>query len=94
MIQYLKPELVHNDRLEDARDGGIPSVEAADTEKYGAKTYYDAIDNSENGVFGDQTDATAEKGEEMFEEATTQLVKLCEWLDSQEFQDLMPEDHV
>lgn len=94
MIQYLKPELVHNDRLEEARDGGIQSVEAADTEKYGARTYYDAADNSGNGIFGDQTDATAEKGEQMFSEATAQLVRLCEWLDSQEFQDLMPKGHV
>lgn len=94
MIQYLKPELVHNNQLEEARDGGIPSVEAADTERYGAKTYYDCADNSGNGVFGDQTDATAEKGEQIFEEATAQLVRLCEWLDSQDFQDLMPEEHI
>lgn len=94
MIQHLKPELVHDDRLDDARDGGVPSVEAADTEKYGAITYYDAIDNSRNGVFGNQTDATAEKGKQMFEEATAQLIKLCEWLNSQDFQDLMPKEHV
>ncbi len=29
MIHHLRSELVHDDRLEDARDGGIPSVEAA-----------------------------------------------------------------
>jgi creatinine amidohydrolase len=94
MIQYLKPELVQENRVEDARDEGVASVDAADIRKYGARTFYDAADNTENGVIGDQTDATAEKGEQMFEEATAQLVKLTEWLDSQNFQDLMPKDHV
>ena len=94
MIQHLRPELVHDDELENARDGGVPSVEAADTEKFGSMTFYDAADNTGNGVLGDQTDATAEKGAEMFEEASAQLVRLCEWLDSQDFQDLMPKEHV
>ncbi|MDQ2071622.1 creatininase family protein [Haloarcula sp. NS06] len=94
MIQHLRSELVHDDRLEDARDGGIPSVEAAETKKYGSRTFYDAADNTDNGVLGDQTDATAEKGAEMFEAATEQLVRLCEWLDAQAFDDLLPEPHV
>ena len=94
MIQHLHPELVREDRLADARDGGIPDVEAAETVKHGSRTFYDAADNTENGVLGDQTDATAEKGEEMFEAATDQLAELCRWLDSREFADLMPRDHV
>jgi creatinine amidohydrolase len=94
MIQHLRSELVHDDRLEDARDGGVPSVEAAETKKYGSRTFYDAADNTGNGVLGDQTDASAEKGAEMFEAATEQLVRLCEWLDSQAFDDLLPEPHV
>jgi creatinine amidohydrolase len=94
MIQYLRPELVREDRLADARDGGVESVEAAETTKHGARTYYDAIENSDNGVFGDQTDATAEKGEEMFEAATEQLVRLCEWLAERDDEELMPSPHV
>ncbi|MFT4889236.1 MAG: creatinine amidohydrolase [Halobacteriales archaeon] len=94
LIQHLRPELVHDDRLEDARDGGIASVEDAETTHYGARTFYDAADNTDNGVLGDQTDATAEKGEELFEAATAQLVRLCDWLDSQAFDDLMPKAHV
>jgi creatinine amidohydrolase len=94
MIQHLRPELVREDRLEDARDGGIESVEAAETTKHGARTYYDAIENSDNGVFGDQTDATAEKGEKMFEAASEQLVRLCEWLDERSEEELMPNAHV
>ena len=94
MIQHLHPELVHEDRLEDARDGGIPSVEEADTRKYGSRTFYDAADNTANGVLGDQTDATAEKGAEIFEAAADQLVRLCDWLAEQPFEELMPKEHV
>lgn len=94
MIQYLRSELVREDRLEDAKDEGITTVDEADMRKFGARKFYDAADNTDNGVLGDQTDATAEKGEEMFEEASAQLVKLCEWLEAQDFQDLMPKDHV
>jgi creatinine amidohydrolase len=94
LMQHLEPDLVHDDRLADARDGGVASVDAADTVRHGARTFYDAIDNTANGVLGDQTDATPEKGAELFEAATRELVALCEWLDDQAFEDLLPADHV
>lgn len=94
LLQYLAEDLVHNDRLETARDGGVVDITTNDTIVHGARTYYDAIDNTSNGVLGDQTDATAEKGKQLFESATEQLVRLCEWLDDQSFDDLMPEPHV
>ena len=104
MIQHLRPELVHEDRLADARDGGVPDFEAyfaGEVETAGrqpmvngARTFYDARDNSENGVFGDQTDATAEKGAELFDAASGQLVQLCEWLADAEWEALMPAEHV
>jgi creatinine amidohydrolase len=94
MMQYLDGEHVHDDRLAEARDGGVASVDDAETVKHGARTYYDSVDNSENGVFGDQTDATAEKGEQLFEAATDQLVQLSEWLDAQAFADLLPRERV
>ncbi|MCU4716494.1 creatininase family protein [Halapricum hydrolyticum] len=94
LIQHLAGDLVHDDRLEDARDGGVPDIEAAETTKFGARTFYDAIDNSDNGVFGDQTDATAQKGEQLFEAAADQLVQLCEWLSDQDIDDLLPEPRV
>ena len=93
LVQHLAPDLVHDDRLVDARDGGVVDVTTNDTVVNGARTYYDAIDNTPNGVLGDQTDATAEKGEELFDAATEQLVELCEWLAAQEFQALMPKPH-
>ncbi|MFB6157878.1 MAG: creatininase family protein [Haloferacaceae archaeon] len=94
MIQHLRTDLVREERLADARDGGVPSVEAAGTRKHGARTFYDAADNTDNGVLGDQTDATADKGRRMFEAASEQLVALCEWLDDQPFRDLLPKPHV
>ena len=94
LIQHLRPELVHDDRLAEARDGGLTSLDEATLRKHGAQTFYDAIDNTANGVLGDQTDATPEIGEQLFEAAADQLVDLCEWLAAQRFADLMPKDHV
>jgi creatinine amidohydrolase len=94
MMQHLAPDLVREERLEDARDGGIADLDAADTIVHGARTFYDSIDNTENGVLGDQTDATPEKGEQLFEAATEQLVGLLDWLDDQPRDALMAKPHV
>jgi creatinine amidohydrolase len=94
MIQHIAGELVHDDRLEDARDGGLAQFEYDAALKHGARTFYDAIDNTENGVLGDQTDATAEKGKRLFDAASDQLVDLCEWLARQPSETLLPEPHV
>ena len=77
-------------------DGGVKDIESLQGESFrnGSRLFYDARENSGNGVFGDQTDATAEKGAELFEAATEQLVELLEWLDAQAFEDLMPAAHV
>jgi len=76
-------------------DESIRDMDAYDgIRTHGARTFYDAIDNTESGVIGDQTEATAEKGEELFEAAAEQLVKLSEWLVDREFEELMPRDHV
>jgi creatinine amidohydrolase len=95
MIMHVANELVRDDRLDDARDGGLVDWRDHDgARKHGARTFYDAIENTENGVLGDQTDATPEKGEQLFEAASEQLVKLLEWLDDREFEALVPESHV
>ena len=94
LIQHLRPELVHDDRLAEARDGGLTRFDAETGRQHGARTFYDAIDNTDNGVLGDQTDATAAKGEQLFDAATEQLVALCEWLADQPFAELLPRDHV
>jgi creatinine amidohydrolase len=94
MVMHLAERLVHEDRLAEARDGGLMEFDETTGRRFGARTFYDSIDNSDNGVFGDQTDATPEKGEELFEAATQQLVRLCEWLADQRFEDLMPKERV
>lgn len=93
MIMHIAPDLVHTDRIEDARDGGT----VYDDERarvHGARTKYDSIDHSDNGVFGDQTEATPEIGRELFEAATDQLVALLEWLDAQPQSVLVPADYL
>lgn len=81
MIQYLHPDLVHDDRLSKARDGGTIDLSAQEGAFVtGARTFYDNTEISSNGVFGDQTDATAAKGNQLFDAASDQLVEFCEWL--------------
>ena len=94
LIWHLHPNLVHEDRIEDARDGGLSEFDESVGHEYGARTFYDAIDNTGNGVVGDQTDASPEIGEELFEAACDQLVNLTDWLDEQPFEALLPRDHV
>lgn len=94
MMMHIAPELVKEDKLEEARDGGLVDLSESDAYVHGARNFYDAIDNTENGVLGDQTDATPEKGELLFEEASEQLVQLLEWIDDKRFDDLMAKPHV
>ncbi|CCQ35933.1 creatininase domain protein [Natronomonas moolapensis 8.8.11] len=93
MVWYLA-DLVRAGELEAARDDGCPDLEAAETERNGARLYYDSIENSHNGAFGDPTDASAAKGEELFEAASEQLVALAEWLEVQPRETLGPQAHV
>ncbi len=94
MIAHLAPELVREDRLEDARDGGTVDLDDTNAVVNGARTYYDAVDNSANGAFGDPTDATPEKGERLFEAATDRLVELVEWIGARDRDALFPEPPV
>jgi len=90
LIQHLHPELVHDERIAEAAEGGCTDIANAGHFRNGAQVHYDAVENSHNGAFGDQTDASAEKGEELFEAATAQLVELAEWLEGEAFEDLLP----
>ncbi|WP_254543604.1 creatininase family protein [Halomarina pelagica] len=94
MIMHLRPDLVREDRLEAARDGGWVDFTYDAACVNGARTFYDCIENADNGAFGDQTDATAEKGRRLFEAATEQLIELCQWLAAREPDELLPREHV
>jgi creatinine amidohydrolase len=87
-------DLVREDELEAARDRGLTDIEAAGTHRNGARLFYDSIENADNGAFGDPTDASAEKGERLFEAACEQLIELCTWLGSQPWETLAPRAHV
>ena len=93
MVRYLA-DLVREGELEAARDGGCPDLEAVETERNGARLYYDSIENTDNGAFGDPTDASAEKGEQLFRAATDQLVELAEWIETQPWAAIGPREHV
>jgi len=43
---------------------------------------------------GDPTDASAEKGEQLFRAATDQLVELAEWVETQPWAAIGPREHV
>ena len=94
MITHIAPELVETDRLEDARDDGLVHLDESDAVVHGARTYYDAVDNSANGAFGDPTDVTPEKADRLFEAASDQLVGLVEWLDARDRTELLPKERV
>jgi len=94
MIQHIAGNLVHDDRLAEARDGGLTTFDESEMAVHGARTFYDAIDNTDNGVLGDQTDATAEKGKQLFEAASDQLVQLCDWLAERDWETLAPKPRV
>ncbi|QSG02487.1 creatininase family protein [Natranaeroarchaeum sulfidigenes] len=94
MILHIAPELVREDRLDAAAENGVARMEELQLRRHGARTFYDAIENSDNGVFGDQRDATAAKGEQLFEAAVDQLTALLDWLDEQRYEDLTARPHV
>lgn len=48
------PELAHDDRLDEARDGGRAEFDDSIGRVHGARTFYGAIDNTANAVPGDR----------------------------------------
>jgi len=92
MVAYLE-DLVREDELEAAYEGGMAPFDMEALTRNGARVTHDSIENSRNGAFGDPRDASAEKGEQLFEAATDQLVELCHWLDAQPYEDLLPKPH-
>jgi creatinine amidohydrolase len=94
VIEYIAEELVHTDQLEAARDNGIPITPDGPPRQHGAAVGFDTIEGPENGAFGDATEATPEKGQELFEAATDQLVQLLEWLAAQPDSELEAKSHI
>ncbi|WP_231184810.1 creatininase family protein [Haladaptatus sp. DYF46] len=86
-LRHTNPELVHEDRTEDAREGA--------SDGWGewvshTNLAYDSAEFTENGVVGDPTDGDEERGEELLELATRSLVKLLAAVESR---DIARPDH-
>jgi len=94
MIQHLAPHLVREDRFAEAAAEGCHDLEEAGHARNGTRIHYDAIQNSPNGAFGDQTDATAEKGERLYEAAVEQLVALATWMEERPLGELLADSHL
>ena len=87
LLRHVAPDLVHEDRIDEARDGAadgwgewVSRVNLA----------HDSAEFSENGVVGDPADGDAERGEELLSLATASLVKL---LDAVAKRDVRRPDH-
>ncbi|ELZ11577.1 hypothetical protein C479_06931 [Halovivax asiaticus JCM 14624] len=93
MVAYLE-DLVREDELDAAYEGGMAPVDRETFTRNGARVFHDSIENSANGSFGDPRDASAEKGAQLFEAATDQLVDLADWLVDRPKDDLLPAEYV
>ncbi|MDY6779567.1 MAG: creatininase family protein [Halobacteria archaeon] len=74
LVLHLEPELVDDDSVEGGAESWGEYVECSPVS-------YDTDDFTQNGVVGDPTRASAEKGEELFEDAVSSLSRLVEWVD-------------
>ncbi|MDY7081418.1 MAG: creatininase family protein, partial [Halobacteria archaeon] len=73
LVMYLEP-----DTVDEADEAGVESWgEFVNS----APVAYDTDEFTQNGVVGDPRQATAEKGERIFEDSVANLVELVEWVD-------------
>lgn len=94
MMLHLRPDTVDQSAFEAARDDGLSDPASADRRTHGARTAFDSIESSANGTYGDPTDATAGKGETLFDAAADQLDHLAEWVATQPWAALAPADRI
>ncbi|MDY6774823.1 MAG: creatininase family protein [Halobacteria archaeon] len=73
LVKYLKPELVSDSDMTKGADSWGEFVS-------GSFVAYDTAEFSENGVVGDPTDSSAEKGKEVFETSLESLGELIDYL--------------
>ncbi|WP_207592122.1 creatininase family protein [Halomontanus rarus] len=75
LLRHLRPDLVREDRIDAAREGGAPGW--GEWVSY-TNLAYDSAAFSENGVVGDPAAGDADRGHELFDEAAAALVALLE----------------
>ena len=94
MMLVIDPDSVNMDALDSAREDGIGQYRRKDYRRFGARVHYDAITNSQNGAFGDPTDATPEIGRQLLDGAVENLVQLVDWLTNRSQIELRPPDRI
>lgn len=90
MMMAIREELIKSNKITDAKEGGSKNW---GNFKEGAEVSYDVIDFSTNGVVGDPTKASKEKGVKLFQAAKEKLSSLIEWLEQQELPNLLSKPH-
>ena len=81
MLRAIAPDLVREDRLEDAREGAADGW--GDWVSY-TNLAHDAAEFTDNGVVGDPTAGDAERGEQLLELATEALARLLAAVESRD----------
>ena len=81
LISHLHPDLIDEDRLEDARDGG--------SDRWGewvssTNLAHDSAEFTDNGVVGDPTAGDERLGEELLDLAATALARLLERVENRD----------
>ena len=72
-LAYLHPELVREDRLDEAAEGG---ADGWGEWEQGVNLAYDSAEFSENGTVGDPREGDADLGERLVDDAATALSAL------------------
>ncbi|WP_135305278.1 creatininase family protein [Haloarcula amylovorans] len=75
LLRYSHPELVHEDRLDEAADG---AADGWGEWVSGVNLAYDAAEFSENGTVGDPRESGADRGARLLDEASAALVELLD----------------
>ncbi|ELY71519.1 creatininase family protein [Natrinema versiforme] len=75
LLRHIEPELIAEERIEEARAGAADGW--GDWTSY-VNLAYDAAEFTENGVVGDPSEGSKERGEELLELATETLARLLE----------------
>lgn len=75
LVRHFQPDLVHEDRIDDARTG---RADHWGEWQSGTNLAHDSVEFTENGVVGDPSQGDAALGEELLDEATAALTDLLE----------------
>jgi creatinine amidohydrolase len=81
MLRATDPELVHDERIEEA---GAGASDGWGEWVSGTNLAFDSAEFTDNGAVGDPGEGTIERGEELLEEATAALVTLLDAVDERD----------